>query len=76
MRASQKGGGILAGGTPAHSALLGVPPALPSLHIRAAARAHAAPARGYLEFVNYSSPFFKVYLREPQQVFHDSVLSV
>lgn len=30
-----KGGGILLRGTPAHSALLGVTPALPSLHIRA-----------------------------------------
>lgn len=45
-----KGGGIFLRGTPAHSALLGLTPTLPSLHIRAAVHVRTLP-----DFLNYSS---------------------
>lgn len=48
-----KGGGISLRRAPAHSALLGATPTLPSLHIRATLHVHLQQ-----DFVNYSSLSF------------------
>lgn len=58
-----KGGGILLRGTPAHSALLGVTPTLPSLHIRATVHVHATQRQG---MVNLSLWIIHPFLRRSE----------